>query len=109
MRASIEGAEEAFKSQDFITYVARNREFHHVFPRKYGNRRVLKVLTNLDEHVQRILLYNLRSGPSEMLSPREHRLILEGIREGNVEAAVALMRDHLAGFHRLPAAGNKGG
>lgn len=101
MEANIGAAEEAFNRQDYVAYVARNREFHHAFPRKYANRRILKLLTNLDEHVQRILLYNLKNEQSEMLSPREHRMILEAIRTGDVDSAVSLMQDHLEGFNRL--------
>ena len=104
IETNIQAAEEAFERQDFVNYIAHNREFHHAFPRKYGNQRILKLLANLDEHVQRILLYNLQGEQIELLSPREHRLILDAIRAGEVEAAVDLMRDHLSGFHKLSAA-----
>ena len=104
MEANISAAEEAFERRDFISYIAHNREFHHAFPRKYDNHRILKVLANLDEHIQRILLHYLQGEQIDLLSPREHRLVLDAIRAGEVDTAVGLMRDHLSGVHRLSAA-----
>jgi DNA-binding GntR family transcriptional regulator len=98
MEASFQAAEDAMERRDYILYLACNREFHHAFPRKYGNQRILKVLTNLDEHVQRILLHKMQQEGSYDLSSRDHRLILAAIRTGDIEAAESLMRDHLAGF-----------
>jgi len=99
MESVLQASEEAFEEGDYVGFVVRNREFHHVFDRKCSNQRISNVLTNLDEHVWRILLYELQDEQSVLLaSHRDHHLILEAIREDNVEFAVHLMRNHLAGF-----------
>jgi DNA-binding GntR family transcriptional regulator len=104
MEENIRAAIDAFERGDFIDYVAYNREFHHAFPRKHGNQRILKMLTNLDEHIQRTLMYKLYDGQAELLSPRDHQLILKAIKAGEVEAAAQLMREHLMGFQAMALA-----
>jgi len=60
IEVDIQAAEEAYEQEDYLSYVAHNRKFHHAFPLKYGNQRILHVLTNLDDHIRRILLYKLQ-------------------------------------------------
>jgi DNA-binding GntR family transcriptional regulator len=99
MEKNIAAATAAFERNDFHEYITLNRDFHHTFPRKFGNRRILKVLTNLDEHIRRILLHKLQNETHEILSPVQHEMIIDAIRAGDVEGAVTLMRNHLKGFH----------
>lgn len=107
IEASVQAAVTAFEQGDHINYIAHNRKFHHAFPQKYGNRRILRLLINLDEHIQRILIHQLQSGHTDLLSPRDHQLILAAIRAGDVELAVGLMRDHLMGFREATSAQNR--
>jgi DNA-binding GntR family transcriptional regulator len=99
IESALRAANQALEDGDYPGFLAANRPFHHAFDRKYGNQRISDVLANLDEHVYRNLMSEFRVQESEALtlssSYGDHRLILETIREGNVESAVSLMRDHL--------------
>lgn len=110
MDKNVEAATAAFERGNFPEYITLNRDFHHTFPRKFGNRRILKVLTNLDEHIRRILLHRLQNETNEtddILSPVQHEMIVDAIRAGDVEGAVTLMRNHLKGFSYGGAKGTK--
>ena len=107
IEAYVQAAVGAFEQGDYINYIAHNRKFHHVFPQKYGNRRILRLLINLDEHIQRVLIDKLQNGQVDLLSPRDHQLILAAVQAGDVELAVGLMRDHLMGFREATTLQNK--
>jgi len=55
------------------------------------------VLASLEEHTYRFVMAELRAERSAVIAPEshaEHRQILQAIREGDVELAVARMREH---------------
>jgi len=92
----IQAADEALQSGDVASFLEANRAFHHSFARKYDNQRISDILANLDEHLYRILSFEFQTQPDKLLaSQREHKLMLEAIREGDVESAVSLLRKHL--------------
>lgn len=100
MNRLLHRAQAALERDDKKRYVMLNRRFHHMFDRKYSHRHISDVLTNLDEHVQRIILYTQQNAFGDLLEKQrdDHRLILEAVEERNVEVAVKLMEDHLIGF-----------
>jgi len=100
--AEIEGAllaaDQAMEQDDYPAFLAANRGFHHVFDRKYGNQHISRVLDRLDEHVYRAIMWGFRvrgGGGKDQLGYRDHSLVLKAIREGDVESACSVMRDHL--------------
>lgn len=96
----IDLATEAIGKNDIERYILLNREFHHTFDRKYGNSRISDVLSNLDEHVQRIIFYALESEYHDLLTRQryDHRMILSAIIEKDVETAVMRMDRHISEF-----------
>lgn len=99
LQAILDAADVALAAGNPDRFVELNRDFHHAFDLKYGNQRISDVLTNLDEHVQRILLYEFRDQPQYFLaSHSEHYLILGAIRERDKEAAEQLVEQHLSRF-----------
>lgn len=100
---TIDSAQAALDREDIAQYVLLNREFHHSFDRKYGQRRITDVLTNLDEHVQRIIFFILKNEYEDLLyrQRHEHQLIFNAIRKGDVESAVQQMEAHLKDFCTL--------
>jgi DNA-binding GntR family transcriptional regulator len=108
LEAITQSAIAALEREDYVASLACNREFHRTFARKYGNQRISGVLTNLDEHIQRILLYQLQSDPDTLLdSYRDHQLIIAAVRARDVELAVRLMREHLVNFRATLMAQSK--
>ena len=104
MESALRAADQALEKGDYPGFLATNRAFHHTFDRKYGNQRISDVLANLDEHIYRNLMSEFRAQDSKLLtlsSYDEHKLILEAIREGDVESAVSVMRDHLRKYWTL--------
>lgn len=97
-------ADGALKKNDHQKFLDASRMFHHSFDRKYGNRRISELLSSLDEHVYRFVsihLKNQRVQTSLAFTIREHRQILQAIRKGDVEGAVALTREHLTRYRLL--------
>jgi len=98
VESALLAADQAMERDDYPAFLAANRAFHHSFDRKYGNQLISGVLDRLDEHVTRAILWGFRGrggGASDLLGYRDHSLILKAIREGDVESAVSIMRDHL--------------
>jgi DNA-binding GntR family transcriptional regulator len=97
---TIDLAHDALDRNDIALYFLLNRDFHHSFDRKYGQRRISDVLTNLDEHVQRIIFFALKKNQQDLLDRQrdEHRLILNAVREGDIDSAVLQMENHLKDF-----------
>jgi DNA-binding GntR family transcriptional regulator len=100
IEADIDAAQQALENDDVEQYVLLNREFHHCFDRKYGHSRISDVLTNLDEHVQRIIFYAIKNDYYDLLTRQcdDHRLIFKAVSEGAVETAVTRMQNHLSEF-----------
>ena len=98
MESALQAADQALEQDDYPAFLAANRGFHHAFDRKYGNQRISEVLDRLDEHVYRAIMWGFRGrggGVSDLLGYGDHKLVLKAIREGDVESAVSVMRDHL--------------
>ncbi|HUW94588.1 MAG TPA: GntR family transcriptional regulator [Anaerolineae bacterium] len=98
MESALQAADQALEQENYPAFLAANRGFHHAFDRKYGNQRISDVLDRLDEHVYRAIMWGFRNRESSVVSQLaygDHRLVLEAIREGDVESAVSVMKDHL--------------
>jgi DNA-binding GntR family transcriptional regulator len=98
MESTLQAADQDLERDDYPAFLATNRAFHHAFDRKYGNQRISDVLDRLDEHVYRAIMWGFRGRGGEakiQLGYGDHKLVLKAIREGDVESAVSVMRDHL--------------
>jgi len=101
IECAVLAADEALEEGDYSAFLESNRRFHHAFDRKYGNERISDVLRNLDERMRWILSTEVQDQRDVVeASFQEHKLIFEAIREGDVESAVSLMRQHLTGICR---------
>jgi DNA-binding GntR family transcriptional regulator len=98
IEGALHSADQALERDDYPAFLAANRGFHHAFDRKYGNQHISDVLSRLDEHVYRAIMWGFRGrggGGTGQLGYRDHSLILEAIRKGDIESAVSIMRSHL--------------
>lgn len=85
----------ASQAGDLTRASALNREFHALILARSGNSRLMQILENLDDHLQRYrVLSNYQAGRLEK-SVREHRLILAAIRHQNPDAADQAAREHI--------------
>ena len=102
MEALIDEADAALSAGDYVKYVDYNREFHRAFARKGNNRRVETVLSNLEEHVRRIIMYVLQNGFHDLLDLQrpDHREILEAVRCKDIARAAERTQAHLRGFSK---------
>jgi len=101
LESALRAADQALEKGDYPGFLATNRAFHHAFDRKYGNQHISDMLANLDEHIYRNLMSEFQVQESKVLTASsygEHKLILEAIREGDVESAVSSIRDHLGRY-----------
>jgi GntR family transcriptional regulator, rspAB operon transcriptional repressor len=70
-----------------------NREFHLTIARASGSGRLARLIDQLLDEMERILVYDpFISGPH---TPDEHQRILDGLRFGDAEAAQMAMFSHL--------------
>lgn len=70
-------------------------QFHQYFIQKTGNRRLVTILSNLDDHLQRFRrISDLISGRLEK-SQKEHRRVLEAACQGDAERAGRAVCCHL--------------
>ncbi len=91
--------DEALQNQDQRAFLEANKAFHDAFSRKYGNARILGVLSNLAHHTRRVLSVGFRSHETVLrTSHTEHKRILEAVRAEAAESAAALLEQHLTGF-----------
>lgn len=72
-------------------------QFHQLFIQKTGNRRLIAILGNLDDHQQRFRrISDLITGRLEK-SQEEHQQMFEAARQGDAERAGKAMYSHLQG------------
>lgn len=70
-----------------------NREFHLTIAEASGNSRLAKLITQLLDEMERILVYDpILSGPHD---PEEHERIIQALRNKDQEAAMDAMRYHI--------------
>lgn len=93
-------ADQALAAGSFADFVAYNREFHRTFAMKGGSQRIEFILSNLEEHVRRIIMHVLQNGHGSLLDLQrdDHRLILQAVRQRDVDQATSLMQAHLRNF-----------
>ena len=95
IEAVLDAADEARGRGDFDAASACGAQFHRAIHRHTHNRRLLPILENLEDQLQRLReLSNRGSGRLEK-SSHQHRQVLEALREGDADRAEHAMRSHL--------------
>lgn len=75
--------------------VQEDAEFHEIIYRASRNKRLILILTNLQEQIQRFRLTTLSRPGRTRKALDEHRQIVEAISERNVELAQRLAWEHI--------------
>lgn len=86
---------ESTEADDLNSLISADTDFHDILYRASRNERLVQIVSNLREQIQRFRMASL-SHPGRMrVALEEHRKIVEAISERNVELAQQLARDHI--------------
>jgi DNA-binding GntR family transcriptional regulator len=86
--------EKALKDDDLDAWADADDRFHHHMLDLHGNRRLKEIVLALKFQVYRSRIVTLRLRDKPLKSNKEHREILEYIRQGDAEAARKAFRAH---------------
>ncbi|WP_236241194.1 GntR family transcriptional regulator [Streptomyces sp. CC228A] len=103
-RASLDAAGEALATADAAADQAErslaNREFHRALYLPCGNPLLARMLDEVRDQAALVSTVAWSAQPSWRREADEHREILRLAREGDADAAVRALHDHIAGFVR---------
>lgn len=91
----LDGAEAALARGDPDRCSTLGNEFHQLFMRRAENQRLVSILRNLDDHMQRFRRMSDQISGRLVKSQAEHRRVLEAVKQQDAELAEQAMRSHL--------------
>lgn len=86
----------ALKADDLDAWAAADERFHRTLAELAGNRMLLETIGNFWDRAHRARMVTLRLRPKPVNSTREHTLLVERLRAGDVRGAVDVNRAHRA-------------
>lgn len=93
-------AQEA-SARDLQTLVEVDTRFHELIYRASRNQKLIQIITNLADQIQRFRLTSLSRPGRYKDTLEEHKKIVEAISERNVELAQALAREHIENAEQI--------
>ncbi|MEX2376043.1 MAG: GntR family transcriptional regulator [Dehalococcoidia bacterium] len=81
---------------DVRTLIELNNEFHHVFCRRSGNRRLCDMLDDMRSQINRLELWFYSQSARTEESVHEHDEMIEAIEAGDHERALAILENNMA-------------
>ena len=94
--ANMEQAIAGDNFQNYDTFISNDREFHTTLVQLAGNKRLLRIYTQLHIHSHTARIHYLDDNKSRQ-AQREHNAIVEAFQRGSVEDAKEAVRDHILG------------
>ena len=95
LQALVDEHTRASEENDDILASRTNTEFHELLIAWGGSERIIAILTNLDEHLQRYRVLSYVSAGRLQKSAREHEEIMRAIKNGDAHGAELATRNHL--------------
>jgi DNA-binding GntR family transcriptional regulator len=92
--------DKALKADDLDAWAAADERFHAHFIELAGNRQLQATVLNYWDRAHRARLFTLRLRPKPVNSTKEHRQMVERLRAGDADGAVAVTRAHRARANR---------
>ncbi|TLM98749.1 GntR family transcriptional regulator [bacterium] len=86
---------ECIQSNDLNAVIEQDTEFHDVLFKATRNERLVQIVSNLREQIQRYRTASLSSPGRMKLALEEHKQIVEALSERDVEKAQRLAREHI--------------
>ncbi len=93
--ADLTAAENALADRDLVLCSERGQVLHKAIINKVDNQRLILIIHNLDDHVQRFRALSDRINGRLNKSVKEHRRVLEALCQRDACATEQAMRDHL--------------
>lgn len=81
----------AADSKQLAADVATNTEFHVLLAEGSGNTRLVSLIRDVMEHMERVVHIGISMTPSNQIDRREHPDLLEAVLRGDAERAVELV------------------
>jgi DNA-binding GntR family transcriptional regulator len=92
---NLDAAEAALAAGDLALCSEKSRRLHRAIIVRADNERLLQIIGNLDDHVQRLRIMSDRITGRLGTSLQEHHRILQALYSRDPDAAEAAIRDHL--------------
>jgi len=92
--------DKALKADDLDAWAAADERFHAHFIELAGNRQLQATVLNYWDRAHRARMFTLRLRPKPVNSTKEHRQMVERLRAGDADGAVAVTRAHRARANR---------
>jgi len=86
---------ECIKNNDLEKLIEVDTEFHDTLFKASRNERLVQIVSNLREQIQRFRTASLSTPGRMKYALEEHKKIVEAVSERNVELAQALAREHI--------------
>lgn len=84
----------ALKANDLDAWAEADERFHRTLIELSGNRLLMQAVLNFWDRSHRARMFTLRLRPKPANSTKEHRALVERIRDGDAQGAYAVTRDH---------------
>ena len=92
----------AFEEEDHINRWGRlNWQFHEALYLPANRPRTLKIVSNINRHIDRLIRLQMSLVGGKPKSRREHRAILAACGRGDVKKAVSLLQKHIRGVEKI--------
>lgn len=86
---------ECVKNNDLEKLIEVDTEFHDILFKASRNQRLVQIVSNLREQIQRFRTASLSTPGRMKYALEEHKKIVEAVSERNVELAQSLAREHI--------------
>ncbi|MCG0277895.1 MAG: GntR family transcriptional regulator [Thermanaeromonas sp.] len=86
---------ECAEKNDLETLVQLDTQFHDILYRASRNDRLVQIINNLREHIQRFRTSSLATPGRKRETVEEHKALVEAIASRNVELAQRLAQEHI--------------
>lgn len=95
MRQTVDAMQEALETQDYLSFVRLDTQFHELYFHNSRNQRLEKIWIELSAQEQRITALTQDDVNRCRMSYQHHAAIMEQIEAGNIKKATSSLRKHL--------------
>jgi len=95
---TVEAMEKAYAEHDYEGVAKADKDFHHIYSSNTGNKRLETMLGTLRDQANRMLFYAKMDDLRIQCSIKEHREIMEAVKDHDVTKAQDAMYHHMLGL-----------